>query len=231
VHQENSIATRRALLAPYALMITEKISEIAVQILEATGYGGAAGLMALESMIFPLPSEAVMPFVGFKVADGQWNFWPAVAATSVGSMIGSWLSYAIGYYGGKPLVLKVGKYLLLKQRDLEWTERFFHRRAGALTIFIGRFIPVVRHFISIPAGMGKMPLLPFSIATLIGATIWNTFLLICGMKLREHWTVVQKYSHQADIVIIALILIGTAWWFWSRKLAAGLHPAEKRDDA
>lgn len=203
-------------------MITEKISEIAVQVLDKTSYAGAAGLMALESMIFPLPSEAVMPFVGFKVADpnNPWNLWLAIAATSLGSMIGSLLSYWIGYYGGKPLVLKVGKYLLLNQRDLERTEKFFHRRAGAMTIFIGRFIPVVRHFISIPAGIGRMPLLPFAAATLIGATIWNTFLLIVGMQLRSRWQIVQKYSHQADIVIVALILIAGVWWFWSRRKAA-----------
>src|ERR1043166_7084723 len=118
-------------------MITEKISEIAVQILDTTGYAGATGLMALESMIFPLPSEAVMPFVGFQVADGKWNFWFAIAATSAGSMIGSLLSYWRGFYGGNTFVLRVGKYLLLMQRDLERTEQFFHRRAG-------RTVPSVR---------------------------------------------------------------------------------------
>ena len=200
-------------------MITEKISELAVQILETTGYAGAMGLMTLESMIFPLPSEAVMPFVGFQVADGKWDLWLAIAATSLGSMIGSWLSYAMGYYGGKPLILKVGKYLLLNQRDLEWTERFFHRRAGTMIIFIGRFVPVVRHFISIPAGLGRMPWLPFSIATLMGATIWNTFLLWLGYSLRNNWTTVQKYSHQADIVIVVLLVGFTGWWFWSRRKA------------
>lgn len=200
-------------------MITEKITEMAVYVLDTTSYAGAAGLMALESMIFPLPSEAVMPFVGFQVADGKWNLWLAIGSTSLGSMIGSWLSYAMGYFGGKPLVLKVGKYLLLNQRDLERTEQFFHRRAGATIVFVARFVPVVRHFISIPAGIGKMPLLPFSIVTLIGATLWNTFLLVLGMKLRDHWTVVQKYSHQADYVIVALGLIGAGWWFWTRRKA------------
>jgi membrane protein DedA with SNARE-associated domain len=204
-------------------MITEKISEYAVQVLDATGYAGATGLMALESMIFPLPSEAVMPFVGFQVSDGKWNLWLAIAATSLGSIIGSWLSYAMGYYGGKPFVLKVGKYLLLKQRDLERTEQFFHRRAGLTIIFIGRFVPVIRHFISIPAGIGRMPLLSFSIVTLLGATIWNTFLLLLGMKLRDHWQVVQKYSHQVDIVIVVLIVGFVVWWFWSRKRAAALE--------
>ncbi len=198
-------------------MITEQISEIAVKILDSTGYVGAAGLMALESMIAPVPSEAVMPFVGFQVADGKWNLWLAIAATSAGSLIGSLLSYWMGYYGGKPFVLKVGKYLLLKQRDLERTEQFFHRRAGITIVFLARFVPVIRHFISIPAGIGKMPLVPFCIVTVIGATIWNTFLLICGMKLRDHWQVVQKYSHQVDIVIVVLILLGGAWWVYSRR--------------
>jgi membrane protein DedA with SNARE-associated domain len=202
-------------------MITEQISNLAVKILDATGYAGAAGLMALESMIFPIPSEAVMPFVGFQVADGKWSLWPAIIATSTGSMIGSLLSYYMGYFGGKPLILKVGKYLLLNQRDLERTEKYFQRRAGAMTLFIGRFIPVVRHFISIPAGMGRMPLLPFCIATLIGATTWNTFLLLLGKQLRDRWTVVQKYSHQADYVIVALLLVFGIWWFYSRRKQVG----------
>ncbi len=193
-------------------MITETITRIAVHILDTTGYVGAGGLMALESMIAPVPSEAVMPFVGFQVADGKWNLWLAILSTSAGSMVGSILSYWMGYFGGKPLVLKVGKYLLLNQRDLERTEQFFHRKAGIVTIFVARFVPVVRHFISIPAGMGKTPMLPFLLVTFIGATAWNTFLLVCGMKLREHWPVVQKYSHQVDIGIVALILIAAVWW-------------------
>jgi membrane protein DedA with SNARE-associated domain len=153
-----------------------------------------------------------MPFVGFQVADGKWNLWLAIISTSIGSIIGSLLSYGMGYFGGKPLVLKVGKYLLLNQRDLERTEQFFHRKAGIMTIFIARFVPVVRHFISIPAGMGRTPMVPFLLVTFVGATAWNTFLLVCGMKLREHWPVVQKYSHQVDIGIVAMILIAVVWW-------------------
>jgi membrane protein DedA with SNARE-associated domain len=197
-------------------MITETISEIAVQVLDRAGYAGAAALMALESMIAPVPSEAVMPFVGFQVADGKWNLALAILSTSIGSLIGSLTSYWMGYYGGKPFVLKAGKYLFLNVRDLERTERIFHQRQGIWIVLICRFIPVVRHFSSIPAGIGRMPLLPFALLSVFGATIWNTFLLVCGMKLREHWTVVQKYSHQADIVIIVIILIGAAWFIKTR---------------
>ena len=185
-------------------MITEAITEHAVAILDSTGYYGACFLMMLESMIFPVPSEAVMPFVGFLVVDGKMDLGLAIAATSLGSIIGSLLSYALGYYGGRPLVLKLGKYLFLNPEDLKRTEIFFHKRQGTVTVFIGRFIPVVRHLISIPAGAGRMPLLPFILSTLAGATLWNSFLLWLGMVLRENWTLVQRYTHILDIIVVVL---------------------------
>jgi membrane protein DedA with SNARE-associated domain len=197
-------------------MITELISQYAVKVLEIMGYFGAGLLMALESMIAPVPSEAVMPFVGFMVADGHWNLWLAIVVTTFGSIAGSLASYVMGYYGGKPLVLKVGKYLLLDKHDLEMTENFFHKRSGTWTLFFSRFIPVIRHFVSIPAGIGKMPLAPFVIATLVGATIWNSFLLILGMKLRENWEVVQTYSHQIDIGVVILLAGFVGWFIYSR---------------
>jgi membrane protein DedA with SNARE-associated domain len=197
-------------------LLTQFITEFAIRCLDTGGYAGAAFLMALESMIAPIPSEAVMPFVGFQVADGKWNLWLAVLATSAGSLVGSLISYLMGYYGGKPVVLRVGKYLLLDQHDLEITEGFFHRRSGKLTIFISRFIPVVRHLISIPAGIGRMPVVPFLLATVIGATLWNGFLLICGMKLREHWDLMLKYAHEVDIVVVLALLAGMIWFARSR---------------
>lgn len=204
-------------------MITELISRIAVQILETTTYFGSFVLMALESMIAPVPSEAVMPFVGFLVADGKWHLGLALLATSAGSLAGSLASYWMGYYGGKPLVLKVGKYLLLNRHDLEMTERYFQRRQGLYTVFAARFIPVIRHFSSIAAGMGRMRLLPFMVLTLVGATLWNGFLLYCGMRLREHWTVVQKYSHQVDIAIVILAVIGITWFIRTRLATRKAH--------
>lgn len=197
-------------------MITETISKLAVQVLDSAGYTGAGVLMALESMIAPVPSEAVMPFVGFQVSDGKWSLTLAILVTSAGSIVGSLLSYLMGFYGGKPFVLKAGRFLLLNRRDLEMTEKFFHQRQGIWTVFFARFIPVVRHFISIPAGIGRMPLGAFSTVTLIGATLWNSFLLICGMKLREHWHVVQRYSHEADLVIVLLLVAGGIYFVRTR---------------
>jgi len=197
-------------------MITEIISQYAVKILEAMGYWGAGLLMALESMIAPVPSEAGMPFVGFLVADGKWSLWASLLSTSLGSIVGSLISYYLGYYGGKPLVLKVGKYLLLDRHDLEMTENFFNKRSGVWTLFISRFIPVIRHFISIPAGIGRMPIGSFVIATVIGATLWNGFLLYLGLKLRENWQVVQKYSHQIDIGVVLFLVVLLGWFVHSR---------------
>ncbi len=180
-------------------------------IIEQLGYWGAGLLMMLESMVAPVPSELVMPFVGFLVAEGKFTIPMSIFAASVGSIVGSVLSYYMGDLGGRPFVLKVGRYLLLNREDLEWTERWFERH-GSWTIFVSRFIPVVRHLISIAAGLGKMRIVPFCIYTLIGATMWNTFLLVCGYHLRRNWTLVQKYSHELDLIVAAgLVLVGI--WF------------------
>jgi len=207
-------------------LLTEVISEFAIHVLDTTGYAGAAFLMGLESMVFPVPSEAVMPFVGFLVADGKWGLPEAILATSLGSFLGSYLSYLMGYYGGRPFVLSVGKYLLLDKHDLEMTERFFHRRGGALTLFLSRFIPVVRHLVSIPAGIGKMRFWPFALATTLGATLWNSFLLYCGFKLRENWSMVQTYRHHFDALIVGMLVVSIAWYVWyklKRRRAASVE--------
>ena len=191
--------------------MVEHLAEYFTYIIKQGGYPGAGFLMALESMVAPVPSELVMPFVGFLVFEQTFSWQWAILATSLGSIIGSLVSYYMGYYGGRPVVLKVGRYLLLNKEHLEWTERWFARH-GSWTIFVSRFIPVVRHLISIPAGLGKMRLLPFCVYTLVGATIWNTFLLWCGMKLEEHWDLVETYSRQVDIVV-AIILGAAVVWF------------------
>jgi membrane protein DedA with SNARE-associated domain len=180
-------------------------------IIEQLGYFGAGFLMALESMVAPVPSELVMPFVGFLVAEEKFSLTVAVLVTSTGSIIGSLASYYMGYYGGRPVVMKVGRYLFLNREHLEWTERWFAQH-GSWTIFVSRFIPVVRHLISIPAGLGRMNLLPFCLYTLIGATMWNGFLLACGYKLRQNWTLVQKYSHELDLVVAAILAVLGIWF-------------------
>lgn len=183
--------------------LTQWIADMAVLVIAATSYPGIFFLMTLESMVFPVPSEAVMPFAGFLIADGQLSFTGVVVAATLGSIVGSLISYAMGFYGGKPFINKFGKYLLLDSHDLDITVRFFEKR-GSLTIFIARFIPVIRHLISIPAGMGKMNLVKFSIYTIAGAALWNSFLTYLGVTLKNNWKSVMEYSHTIDIVVVVV---------------------------
>jgi membrane protein DedA with SNARE-associated domain len=185
--------------------ITENLIENIVRFIDAAGYSSVTILMLLESMVAPVPSEAVMPFAGFLVASGRFTFWGVALASTFGSITGSWISYLIGYYGGRPLINKFGRYLLLDHHDLDITERFFIK-FGSPAIFVARFIPVVRHLISIPAGIGKMRGLSFTIYTTVGAAIWNMFLTWLGYHLRNHWEIIHQYSKPIDLVMLVLLL-------------------------
>jgi membrane protein DedA with SNARE-associated domain len=193
--------------------ITEFLVGYIVAFIQSTGYSSVFILMMLESMVAPVPSEAVMPFAGFLVESGQFTFAGVVIVSTLGSIIGSLISYYIGYFGGRPLVEKFGKYLLLDKHHLTLTEKYFSRK-GDTTIFICRFIPVVRHLISIPAGIGKMNVIKFSIYTIIGAGLWNAFLTYVGIKLKSNWNEVLKYTSIIDIVVVVgliLVLVYTGY--------------------
>lgn len=193
--------------------ILSHIGEFVVNTIGFLGYPGIAVLMALESMIFPMPSELVMPFAGFLVADGKMSFWLIILFSSIGSLAGSLVSYYIGYYGGNRFILKFGKYFLLDVTDLEKTERWFHHK-GEKTIFISRFVPVVRHLISIPAGIGKMNLKRFCFYTILGATMWNAFLAYCGYILGQNWELARHYSEYASMVAAVLIVLIGAYFVY-----------------
>jgi membrane protein DedA with SNARE-associated domain len=191
--------------------LTEFIATYATAFIAHSGYGGVYVLMAMESMVFPVPSEAVMPFAGFLVAEGRLSFTLVLLFSTLGSITGSLLSYWIGRYGGHPFVERYGRYLLLDREDLEKTTDFF-QRYGDATIFVSRFIPVVRHLISIPAGAGGMGLFKFSVYTVLGAGIWNVFLTVCGFYLRQNWETVMAYSKLVDIAVL-VILLGAGYYF------------------
>ena len=197
-------------------MIVEKIVEYITLGMSAGGYFGLFALMALESMIAPVPSEVVMPFAGYLVLQGRFDFWIVLLVSGLGSIFGSVLSYYIGFYGGRPFVLRYGKYLLLDKEHLEWTENWF-RKQGNKTIFISRFIPVVRHLISIPAGIAKMTIHKFVIYTFLGATIWNFILLYAGFKLGEHWDKIHQYSKELDIIFVALVILFFVYFIWKHR--------------
>ena len=188
-------------------MLLQQLDTWATHVLDAGGLKGAGFLMALESMVFPIPSEIVMPPLGSLVQQGHYTWTAAIVATSIGSLIGSLLSYAIGYFGGKPAIHKVGKYVFLNDHHLDQTTSFF-THYGGFTVFISRFIPVVRHLISIPAGIARMPIVPFCVYTLIGATMWNTLLLYLGFKFHQHLDNIKQYSKPLDYGFVALCLGG-----------------------
>jgi len=192
-------------------MVVEILFGFITNLIEAVGYFGIFVLMSLESMIAPVPSEAVMPFAGFLVAQGKFNFWLALAAASIGSIAGSAISYWIGKNGGRIFVRKVGKFFLLNEKHLEQTEKFFQSHGGK-TIFVSRFIPIVRHLISIPAGIGKMDFRKFIFLTAAGATAWNAILLYAGVLLGQNWEIVAQNVRAIDFAVLALLVIGTVWF-------------------
>lgn len=192
--------------------LTEALVNFIVNFIGSTGYSSIVVLMAFESMIMPVPSEAVMPFAGFLIFEGKFSFPLVILFSTLGSIIGSLISYYIGAWGGRPFIEKFGKYLLLDRHHLALTENYFKKR-GDITILICRFIPVVRHLISIPAGIGKMNIIKFLLYTIIGAGTWNTFLAYVGYVLKSNWIEIMNYSHIVDIVVVAALLGAVIYCF------------------
>jgi len=194
-------------------MLFEFIVEMITAAMSTGGYPVLFILMALESMIAPIPSEAVMPFAGYLAANARFSFLGVILVSSLASVLGSLVSYWMGIFGGRRFILRFGKYLLLDEEHLEWTEKWF-KKSGEKTIFISRFVPVVRHLISIPAGIGRMNLKKFILYTFFGATLWNAFLAWLGLLLKERWEIIHHYSSQIDIIIVALLVIGISYFIY-----------------
>jgi membrane protein DedA with SNARE-associated domain len=195
-------------------MLTDLLAQITnfiTNTISAWGYVGVALLMAIESAAIPLPSEIIMPFAGFLVDSGRFSLMGLGFAGAIGSVIGSWITYFLGYFGGRALITRYGKFVFISEHDLDLTEKFF-QRFGTWSTFIGRVLPVVRTFISIPAGIGKVPFWSFTLASFVGSFIWSYFLAWLGFKLGENWHSLEGYFRKFDIVIVALILVAVVWW-------------------
>lgn len=186
--------------------ITEFLATYITAFIDNTGYISVFLLMVGESMFLPIPSEAVMPFAGFLIESGRFTFPLVILVSTLASITGSLISYYIGAHLGEPFVKRFGKYFLINQDDLDATKRFFGR-FGEITILISRFIPVIRHLISLPAGIGRMNLFKFCVYTIIGASMWNTFLAWIGFKLKQKWSVVMKYSQTIDHVVLGILIL------------------------
>jgi membrane protein DedA with SNARE-associated domain len=172
------------------------------------GYPGIFLLMAMESSVIPVPSELVMPPAGYLAQQGQMNFWLAIFCGTAGSLVGAYANYYAAHYLGRPLILKYGKYVWITEEKFAKVETFF-KEHGEVSTFIGRLFPVVRHLISLPAGLAGMNHVKFSLYTLLGAGIWVTILTALGYFIGANQELIMKYSHQAlmGVVIVSIIII------------------------
>jgi membrane protein DedA with SNARE-associated domain len=184
--------------------------------ISAAGYLGVVLLMAIESACIPLPSEIIMPFSGYLVSTGRFNLLLVATAGALGCNIGSTIAYLVGYHGGRPLAERWGSYVLVSRHDLDMADRFF-ARYGAIAIFVGRLLPVVRTFISLPAGIARMRQVKFQVYTFLGSWPWCFALAYIGYKLGDRWNndpELRRVMHSADGVIVVLFLLGLGWYVW-----------------
>jgi membrane protein DedA with SNARE-associated domain len=184
--------------------------------MNAMGYPGIFILMAMESSVIPVPSELVMPPAGYLAQQGSMNIWLAIFMGTFGSLVGAYANYFTAHYLGRPLVLKYGKYVWITEEKFMKVERFFLRH-GEISTFIGRLLPVVRHLISIPAGIAGMNHLRFSLYTLAGAGIWCTILAGIGYFIGKEQALIVRYSHQAVIGVVLFSVILVAIYVWRQK--------------
>lgn len=183
----------------------------------AMGYPGIILLMAMESSIIPVPSELVMPPAGYLAFQGKMNLGIAILCGTFGSLVGAYANYFVSHYLGRPLILKYGRYVLIPPDKFERVERFFLQH-GEISTFIGRLLPVVRHLISIPAGLSGMNHFKFSIYTLAGAGIWCSILAGIGFIIGENQSLIMKYSHTALVwVILCSVALVAVYVWWHRR--------------
>ena len=203
------------------------IDEIVIPFLNglygAVGYLGVLIAMAIESAMVPLPSELILPYAGFLISDpsqvepltrGPWNFWIAVVAATIGNTLGSLVAYAIGAYGGRPFLERYGRYLLIRPHEIELADSFFAKHGGA-TVFIGRLLPIVRTFISFPAGVARMPLGRFITYSTAGAFLWSMLLVYACTLLGANWVQIREALQPFDLAIaiaVVLMVVLFVWW-------------------
>ena len=188
------------------LDIINNLANFVIQTISNTGYLGIFALMVAESALIPIPSEIIMPFSGFLASTGKLNPILIILAGSVGNLVGSLIAYVIGIKLGREVILKYGKYVLLKKSHLDWTEAYF-KKYGDRSTFVSRLLPAIRTYISLPAGIAKMNLKKFAIYSFAGSIIWSTMLTYVGVTLGEEWTKIRQYTHYIDVAVIVGIII------------------------
>ena len=209
--------------APVLTFIDQIVLPFLQGLYGALGYLGVGVAMAIESAMIPLPSELILPFAGFMVSDPTkvepltsqaWGFWIVVIVATIGNTLGSLVAYALGAYGGRPFLERYGRYLLIRPHEMEAADRFF-ARYGAPTVFIGRLLPIVRTFISFPAGIARMPIGTFVIYSTLGALLWSTLLVFAGVQLGANWQQIREALRPFDLLIavgVVVLVVALLWW-------------------
>jgi membrane protein DedA with SNARE-associated domain len=202
-------------------LMTEKIVALVFQfvihVINAGGYAGIVGLITLNSCGIPIPSEAIMPFSGYLAYLGRFNLFFVAIAGAVGCNIGSAMAYWIGAKGGRPLVARYGKWVLMNSHDLDLMTGFFEKY-GSIAILVGRMLPMVQTYVAFPAGIGKMPRLRFHIYTTIGSLIWYFCLAWVGMKLGQSWNTdprLQEAFHHFHLAVELAVVVLFGWFLWA----------------
>jgi membrane protein DedA with SNARE-associated domain len=208
--------------------ITDPLVQFAVDVIDKLGLPGVFLLMVGESACLPIPSEATMLFAGFNVANGEYSLFAATAVGVSANVVGSWIAYAIGYFGRIDLLEKHGRKVGIKPHHLAWADRWFERYGDA-TVFFSRMLPIIRTFISLPAGVAKMPFWRFTVLTIAGCLPWVFLLAFIGKEAGDNWESWKDNLHYVDYAVAALILAGIAWllvrWFRRRRDGAAAADA------
>jgi membrane protein DedA with SNARE-associated domain len=196
--------------------ITDPLVQFAVDVIDKLGLPGVFVLMTAESACLPIPSEATMLFAGFNVANGEYSLFAATAVGVVANIFGSWIAYAIGYFGRVDVLEKHGAKVGIKMSHLEWADRWF-QRYGDATVLFSRMLPIVRTFISLPAGIARMPFWRFTALTALGCIPWVFLLAFIGKQAGDNWERWKDNLHYVDYVVLAAIVLGLAWLLLRRR--------------
>jgi membrane protein DedA with SNARE-associated domain len=198
------------------LEILKPLVEFITSFVAHLGYTGIFSLMILESALIPIPSEIIMPFSGFLSSTTRLDPFLVILSGSLGNLVGSVLTYYLGIKAGRKFILKYGKYVLLKKEHLELTENLF-KRYGDRISFVGRLLPIIRTYVSLPAGIGKTSFTKFVIYTFAGSIVWNSMLTYIGMSLGTNWKNIDKYSIYLDIAAVLLVAAFVMWFIYNTR--------------
>ena len=202
--------------------ILDQITQFIISTISNSGYFGIFLLMVAESALIPIPSEIIMPFSGYLVSTGKFDLGLVIFAGSFGNLVGSLVAYYLGIKLGREIILRYGKYIFLKKNHLDFTE-FYFSKYGDKSTFVGRLLPAVRTYISLPAGLAKMSVRKFIFYTFIGSVVWNTVLTFVGINLGENWGSIQKYSHYFDAIVIIGVIIGIIFFLKIKLKKSNAH--------